>query len=250
MPKNFTKNPGRLYMIDSLRGLAIVLMVVYHAFYNVRYIFGNPFGWTLRLYPVQQAACWLFILIGGFSSALSRSNLRRGLLVSACGLGLTAFTAVFLPSERIVWGVLSFLGAAMLLAHFAKPLLERVPAGWGLAASAALFVLTRDIQYGWLGFEGHWLAPLPAPLYETAWLFPFGFPGPGFWSADYFPLLPWLFLYACGFYCYQLCLRSETAGRVLQWRAPVLAALGRRSLPIYLLHQPVIFGVMWLVFPN
>ncbi len=49
MPKNQSKKAARLYMIDSLRGLAIILMVVYHAFYNVRYIFGNPFQWTVRL---------------------------------------------------------------------------------------------------------------------------------------------------------------------------------------------------------
>lgn len=248
MPKNFPKIPGRLYMIDSLRGLAIVLMTVYHAFYNVRYAFGNPFGWTLRLYPMQQAACWLFILIGGFSFALSRNNVRRGLLVSALGLGLTAFTAVFLPSERIVWGVLSFLGAAMLLTQAARPLLERVPAGWGLAASAGLFALTRDIQYGWLGFEGRWLAPLPEALYQTRWLFPFGFPGPDFWSADYFPLLPWGFLYGCGFFLFRLLRGNEGAERLLTRRVPVLAELGRYSLPIYLLHQPVLFGLAWLAF--
>lgn len=248
MPKNSPKNNQRLYMIDSLRGLAIVLMTAYHAFYNIRYIFGNPFGWAVRLYPVQQAACWLFILVSGFSFALSRSNARRGLLVSACGLGLTAFTTVFMPSERIVWGVLSFLGAAMLLTQAALPLLGRVPAGWGLAASAGLFVLTRDIQYGFLGFEGHWLAPLPAGLYEAGWLFPLGFPGPSFWSADYFPLLPWIFLYGCGFFLYRLARGVPAAERLLGRRVPVLATLGRHSLMIYLLHQPVIFGAMWLFF--
>lgn len=263
MTKNLQKTPGRLYMIDSLRGLAIVLMVVYHAFYNVRYIFGNPFGWTLRLYPLQQAACWLFILVSGFSFALSRNNLRRGLLVSACGIGLTVFTTLFMPSERIVWGVLSFLGAAMLLTHAARPMLARIPAGAGLAAAAALFVLTRDIPYGWLGFEGHWIAPLPAAFYETAWLFPLGFPGPDFWSADYFPLLPWGFLYACGWFLYRLLPgnrpseRAEGSSppteaafpeRLLKRRIPVLAELGRHSLLIYLLHQPVIFGTMWIVF--
>ena len=59
MTKNNAKIDKRLYMIDSFRGLAIIFMVVYHAFYNIRYIFGNPFGWVLRLYPLQQAACWM-----------------------------------------------------------------------------------------------------------------------------------------------------------------------------------------------
>ncbi len=250
MPKNQSKKAARLYMIDSLRGLAVILMVVYHAFYNVRYIFGNPFQWTVRLYPLQQAACWLFILIGGFSFALSRDNLRRGLLVSACGLALTAVTAVFMPRERIVWGVLSFLGAAMLLAHGARNVLRRVPAEWGIVVSAALFALTRDIQYGYLGFEGRWVAALPARLYEVGWLFPLGFPGPDFWSADYFPLIPWFFLYLCGFFLYRLAQGTPAAQKLLLRRVPGLAELGRHSLLIYLLHQPVIFGLMWIFFRN
>ncbi len=248
LPKNSPKCARRLYMIDSLRGMAIVLMVVYHSFYNIRYIFGNPFGWAVRLYPVQQAACWLFILVSGFSFSLSRSNVRRGLLASACGLGLTAFTMLFMPSERIIWGVLSFLGAAMLLAQAALPLLRRVPAGAGLAVSAGLFVLTRDIQYGYLGFEGRWLAALPGALYQPHCLFPFGFPFEGFWSADYFPVLPWIFLYGCGFFLYRLAEGCQGAGRLLARRVPGLDVLGRHSLVIYLLHQPVIFGIMWLVF--
>lgn len=248
MPKNSPKNGGRLYMIDSIRGLAIVLMVVFHSFYNIRYIFGNPFQWTVCLYPVQQAACWLFILVSGFSFALSRSNLQRGLLVSACGLGLTAFTMLFMPSERIIWGVLSFLGAAMILTHFARPLLSRLPDGLGLAASAVLFLLTRDIQYGYLGFEGHWLAALPEGCYGTAFLFPIGLPNAAFWSADYFPIIPWFFLYLVGFYLYRLACASPGVMERLRVRVPVLAGMGRHSLLIYLLHQPVIFGAMWLIF--
>lgn len=248
MPKNRSEKAERLYMIDSLRGLAIVFMVVYHAFYNVRYIFGNPFQWTVRLYPLQQAGCWLFILVGGFSFALSRDNLRRGLLVSACGLGLTAFTAALMPRERIVWGVLSFFGAAMLLAHAGRRVLRRVPAEWGLVLSAGLFALTRDIQYGYLGFEGHWVAALPARLYEVGWLFPLGFPGPDFWSADYFPIIPWLFLYLCGFYLYLMSRDVPQVQRLLRRRVPGLAGLGRHSLLIYLLHQPLIFSVMWIFF--
>lgn len=248
MTKNNVKIDKRLYMIDSFRGLAIIFMVVYHAFYNIRYIFGNPFGWVLRLYPLQQAACWMFILISGFSFSFSRNNIRRGLLISACGLGLTGFTMLFMPSEKIVWGILSFLGAAMLLVQVLLPVLRSIPATGGFIVCAGLFVLFRDIQYGWLGFEGHWIAAVPAVFYRPHWLFPFGFPFDGFWSADYFPMLPWIFLYLCGFFLYRMTEKSQQIQGLLMRRVPVLAALGRHSLGIYLLHQPVIFGMMWLIF--
>lgn len=244
--KNLRKMSERLYMIDSFRGLAIIYMVVYHAFYNVRYIFGNPFGWTVRLYPLQQAACWSFILVSGFSFSLSRKPARRGLLLTALGLLLTVVTTLLMPSERIIWGVLNLLGAAALLTWAVCPLLERVPAGAGLAVSAALFGLLRDVQYGYLGFEGHWLAALPETLYRWHWLFPLGFPYEGFWSADYFPVLPWIFLYWCGFYLFRLTKGSPKCKRLLSRHIPGLCALGQHSLLIYLLHQPVIFGVMWL----
>lgn len=246
MEKNLRKTGERLYMIDSFRGLAIIFMVTYHAFYNVRYIFGNPFGWTVRLYPLQQAACWSFILVSGFSFSLSRKPARRGLLLTALGLLLTVVTALFMPSERIIWGVLNLLGAAALLTWAARPFLEWVPAGAGLTVSAALFVLLRDVQYGYLGFEGHWLAALPGALYRWHWLFPLGFPYEGFWSADYFPVLPWIFLYWCGFYLFRLTKGSPKGKRLLSRSIPGLCTLGRHSLLIYLLHQPVIFGVMWL----
>lgn len=246
MKKNLQKTGERLYMIDSLRGLAIIFMVTYHAFYNVRYIFGNPFGWTVRLYPLQQAACWSFILVSGFSFSLSRKPARRGLLLTALGLLLTAVTALFMPSERIVWGVLNLLGAAALLTWAVRPLLERVPAGAGLAASAGLFALLRDVQYGYLGFEGHWLAALPEAFYRQRWLFPLGFPYEGFWSADYFPVLPWIFLYWCGFFLFQLTRNAPGCKRLLSRRVSGLCALGQHSLLIYLLHQPILFGGMWL----
>jgi len=153
-----------------------------------------------------------------------------------------------MPSEKIIWGVLSFLGAAMLLVQMLLPTLQRVPAGSGFLVSAGLFVLLRDIQYGWLGFEGHWIAAVPAAFYRPHWLFPLGFPYEGFWSADYFPVLPWIFLYLCGFFLYRLTENSRRIHRLLMCRIPVLAVLGRHSLGIYLLHQPVIFGMMWLFF--
>ena len=83
---------------------------------------------------------------------------------------------------------------------------------------------------------------------SVPWLYPLGFPGPGFSSADYFPLLPWLFLFLVGAALGGWCL-DHRESRLLT--APLPRALtfpGRRSLLIYLLHQPVLYGVSFLLW--
>ncbi len=72
-----------------------------------------------------------------------------------------------------------------------------------------------------------------------------GFPATAFASSDYFALLPWLFLFWTGFYLYRL--RPETPA-VPDIRLPGIGAIGRHSLIVYLLHQPVIYGLLALIF--
>ena len=108
--------------------------------------------------------------------------------------------------------------------------------------SAALFVLTQSVNRGYLGFEGLRLAALPGELYRnmaTAYL---GFPFPGFRSTDYFSLVPWLFLFLTGYFLFRLTGQRLAAAPDLGRCAP-LEALGRRSLLVYMLHQPVLYGL-------
>ena len=96
--------------------------------------------------------------------------------------------------QSIWFGVLHLNAAAVLLTCLVRPLLQRIPAKAGLAASAALFALTNQLPQGFIGFEGLRLCALPAGLYRAN-LFWLGLPDlTRFSSADYFPLLPWVFL--------------------------------------------------------
>ena len=117
---------------------------------------------------------------------------------------LTFVTAVFMPSEAIWFGVLHLNAAAVLLTCLVYPLLQRLPAGAGLAASAALFALTNQLPEGYLGFENWRLCAVPAGLYKTNWFW-LGLPDlTQFASADYFPILPWVFLFWCGVFLARL----------------------------------------------
>ena len=75
-----------------------------------------------------------------------------------------------------------------------------------------------------------------------------GFPEPGFFSGDYFSYFPWIFLYLCGYFLYELLMKREPLQKFLQSRTYVLGWIGRKSLILYMLHQPVLLLVLECVF--
>lgn len=195
---NTAPNKTRYALPDTLRGLTLLSMIAYHGCWDMVYILGADWPWyqSSGAYLWQQSICWTFILLSGFSFSLGRRHWRRGWLVFGCGAVVTAVTLVVMPGQEIWFGVLTLLGSCMLLGALLERPLGRVPAGAGLVLSAALFVLTRSVNRGYLGFEGLRLAALPGELYRnmaTAYL---GFPFPGFRSTDYFSLVPWLFCFS------------------------------------------------------
>lgn len=235
--------------LDNLRGLTLVSMIAYHACWDMVWIFGADWGWyrSAGAYVWQQSICWTFILLSGFCWPLGSRPLRRGLEVFGGGVLITAATLLLMPQNRVVFGVLTLLGTCMLLMIPLDRALKRLPARAGLAGSALLFLLLRDVNGGWLGFESLRLARLPSWLYRdlaTAFL---GFPPTGFYSTDYFSLLPWFFLFSAGYFLNRLWRerRRIPAGGS---RIPGLSALGQHALPVYLLHQPVIYGALWTAF--
>ncbi len=241
---NTAPNKTRYALPDTLRGLTLLSMIAYHGCWDMVYILGADWPWyqSSGAYLWQQSICWTFILLSGFSFSLGRRHWRRGRLVFGCGAVVTAVTLVVMPGQEIWFGVLTLLGSCMLLGTLLERPLGRVPAGAGLVLSAALFVLTRSVNRGYLGFEGLRLAALPGELYRnmaTAYL---GFPFPGFRSTDYFSLVPWLFLFLTGYFLFRLTGKHLAAAPDLGRCAP-LEALGRRSLLVYMLHQPVLYGL-------
>ena len=233
-----TRRPG----LDTLRGMTLVSMMVYHACWDLVYLFRQDWAWyrSFGAHLWQQSICWTFILLSGYCFHLGHHRLRRGLLSLGGGALVSAVSQV--AGSPIHWGVLTLLGAAALLTIPLDPLLRRLPARAGLAGSFCLFFLLREVNQGYLGCEGAALLTLPADWYQNSLTALLGFPGPDFFSADYFSLLPWLFLFWTGYFLYRL--RPEGEGREL--RLPLVTTLGRHSLVAYLLHQPLIYGVLWM----
>ena len=240
----------RLHLLDTFRGFLMIHMIAYHGLWDLVNLFGVSVPWYAGTtkYLWQQWICWSFILLSGFCWSMSRSHLRRGALVFGGGVIVSAVTCILTPGSRIIFGILTCTGSCVLLMTALEKLLKKVPAGLGAAASFLLFFVTRNCSRGSLGFEGLVLAPLPEGLYRN-WLTAYlGFPQSGFFSADYFPLIPWLFLFVCGYFLYRLLhdrgLEERLFGR---GRVPVLGWIGRHSLLVYLLHQPALYVVCMIL---
>lgn len=241
----------RLHLLDALRGFTLINMIAYHGIWNLVYLFGVQAPWYRGTpgYIWQQWICWTFILLSGFCFRLGRRPLKRGLTVFGCGILVSAVTLAVMPDSRIIFGVLTCIGSCMLLLIPLEKWLKRVPSAVGLALSFGLFVLLRNVPDGALGFEGLVLAALPESLYRNLLTAYLGFPHRGFFSTDYFPLIPWFFLFVTGYFLFR-CLDEKGLNEKLFTRGqlPVLNWMGRHSLLIYLLHQPVLYGLCLLLF--
>ena len=214
---------NRIPELDLMRGLCILAMIAVHFIYNLT-----------ALYPVFQrlSPAYLFLkeqggavffLISGISATLGSHPLKRGLLVSGCGILVSAVTAAVGMPVR--FGVLSCLGVCMLLWTFFRTLPAR-----RLILSSAAFLLLGAV------FSRRFVS---APF-----LYPLGLCRPDFQSADYFPLFPF-----AGFFLAGSCLgrrlypvRRSLLPRV-SFSSPLsrfLRLCGRKSLLLYLAHQPVL----------
>ena len=230
----------RIWELDVLRGVCILGMVVVHLIYDLQTFFSLPFLADSRLFDlIKQWGGVLFLLISGICVTLGSHPVRRGLIVFACGLTCSAVTAgmyVLNMADKsiiIYFGVLHCLGVCMLL----WPLFKRLPV-W------ALGLLGLGLTVLGLWISGNVVVDFP-------WLIPLGLVPGDFASSDYFPLLSNL-----GFFLVGACLgktlyrKKETLLPRVNPANPVLAfftRLGKWSLPVYLLHQPIITGLLYLI---
>lgn len=245
----------RYELIDTLRGLAIISMIAFHTCWLLN-LFGLAISTETLYGPLfmvwERSICISFILISGFCFSLGRSHMRSGLTVFGTGLAITLFTCIFLPDIRIVFGVLTFIGSAILIMIPVDKLIKdkcdrsKKFSRIFLILSAAAFLFTYNINQGHLGF-GSMSVYLPKWLYKGYLATCIGFMDPGFMSADYFSIIPWFFLYMCGYALHKILGGDLTDSEVMKKGIPFISAIGRHSLVIYVVHPIVIYLVLYLV---
>lgn len=239
----------RIYMLDELRGFAIICMIFHHTLLDFGDVLHIAWGYTAfnKLCSVQPLFWAIFIVISGICSRLSRNTLKRGLLVLGCALVITLVTAVFMPMFgfircEIYFGILHCLGACMVITGLLMPLINRINYKAGAAVSLVLFAIFYEIENKTLLFG---LIKLPDALYKTNALVPLGLHGSSFFSADYFPIIPWIFMFLFGAFFGKLAKEEELPEFMYKRRLPFLCTVGKNSLWIYLAHQPIIYILMF-----
>ena len=237
----------RLIALDALRGLALVQMILYHALWDGVFLFGwnIPLFHTNAAFVWQQVICCTFILLSGFCLFFSRRPVRHGLVVFGWGGVLSLVTLLIMPENRVLFGVLTLLGSCMVLVGLTARWLKNLPSLPCAIVCFILFCFTRNSAAGSWGL-GAFSLSLPASWYKS-WISTYlGFPMAGFFSTDYFPLIPWLFLFCLGFFLHGICQQKPALLRIFQqFPEPILPWIGQHSLVIYLLHQPVIYLTVW-----
>ena len=244
----------RYELIDTLRGFAIVSMIAFHTCWILHH-FGLAVSdemLTGTWFTVwERSICISFILIAGFSFSLGHNHLRSGLVVFVWGVIITAATCLFIPGIRIVFGILTFIGTATLLMILIDRLIGKATKGSKLffrslfILSLVMFLFTYNINIGYVGLNPIVIKP-PQALYKGLVPTFIGFMEPGFVSDDYFSIMPWFFLYLCGYSLHKLIRGSKAEDYVRRWRIPGIDLLGRHSLPIYLVHPVIIYIVIWI----
>jgi uncharacterized membrane protein len=225
-----TAPSARLAWLDAARGLAVVAMVAFHVVWdlaNFGYIDpGAPYSPAMKLAGHAIASSFLFIAGVGLVLAHARAAdwrpfLRRIGLVAGAAMLVTIGTYLAFPDAFVFFGILHLIAAASLLS---APLLL-LP--WPAAAIAALAAFAAPMFIASTAFDAPWLSWIGLSTFEPR-------------TNDYQPLLPWSGVVFLG----------VAAGKVLGARArrvavgsPKLEWLGRHSLALYLVHQPVLFGL-------
>ena len=253
----------RYRLLDTLRGISVASMILFHACWDLVNLYHFDWQWFQGApgHVWQQSICWSFILISGFCMGLKNEDqntpaaYKRGSLVLAAGVLVTIATWIFTPESPIVFGILFFLGCAMLLTTALLPLLRNCSCRAGLLLAGLLFFLLRNINEETLGFENIILCSLPASWYEQGMLATFfGFQDKNFFSADYFSLIPWYFLFLAGYFlCRLIAEKNGQPGKTITLPSCFEKGIsffeipGKHSLLVYLLHQPVILLILSLV---
>ena len=229
-----------------LRGVAIVLMVLYHLVFDLNYFAVYDIDVSSGFWlAVARSTASLFLLLVGLSLTLSHSRalllgqedrfrlrlIKRSAWILGLALGITIVTYLFIGRGYIIFGVLHLIGLSLLLAyHFLRMHKANIIFGL-LFILLGVYLQTTSIDFPWL----LWLGPAP----------------PNFYSIDYFPVFPWFGVILVGMGLGSLLYpgyrrRIPVPDLSLSPFVRGLAFLGHSSLAIYLVHQPVMIAIMYL----
>ena len=230
------RRDARVSGIDALRGLALCLMIVYHFSFDLRFFRvtsadfeHDPFWLGFRAMIVGSFMTLVGVsLVLADTAGTSRTKFwRRIAMIAACALLATMGSYLVFPRTFIYFGILHCIAVASVLAW---PLVRRphIALALGVALVVAGLALAHPVfdqrPLSWIGFT----TTKPA-------------------TEDYVPLVPWAGVVLVGIAVGHALVRTQVRAlaplsappRWLRW-------LGRHSLAVYMLHQPLLLGALWI----
>lgn len=219
----------RIREIDIMRTFAMLLMVAYHILYDLNNFAGLEISYYKPpLNIIGKLSALIFIFLSGVSSGLGSKPFRRGIVVFAYGMLVTLITFVLFKERFVVFGILHLLGACMMLSH---PM--RKAPSWIL-----IILIIVSAAAGWYFNK----------LAVQTWaLLPIGIKYKGFTSVDYYPLFPYISVFMVGVIYYRIFYKERKSIFNLKPKNDIIERLSKNSLVIYLLHQPIILGIIYAV---
>ncbi|MHB8962891.1 MAG: heparan-alpha-glucosaminide N-acetyltransferase domain-containing protein [Saccharofermentanales bacterium] len=242
---------NRAFELDFLRGLAIIMMILHHLIYDLRYIMGlDLFAWQESYffeYWVRAPFVFIFLIVSGICCTFSKSNIRRSIRMAAVAV---AFSAVFYivsivtSSEMYVFfNIIHILAVGTFIYSILEHMEKKK-----VIQDIRLPLLVLVVIFMWLEYP---LSKLPLsmipallPLHEQF--------ASGLGMADYMPLVPWIGLFFAGavigrlFYTERRSLLPRMPAFVRRISLP-FEFVGRNSLIFYIFHQPALLGTLYLM---
>lgn len=240
----------RLWEIDFIRGIAIVMVIFFHILIDINFfsIYKiNVFSGVLL--PIAYAVATTFLLLVGLSLTLNFSRIKNvltkkdayvriflhGLKIFVIGFLITLATWLYLGEGFIIFGVLHCIGVSII---FSIPFLN---------------FRVQNLVLGLVFiFLGLFLKTFTVDFYWLAWL---GFKPTTFYTVDYYPLLPWFGVVLIGIFLGNSLYPEGKRRYAVKDRSTVkivsfFCFLGKHTLVIYLVHQLIIVGILHLLFPE
>lgn len=219
----------RIYELDFLRTTAILLMIIYHImvdlnmFFNVNIQFNKM---PLRLVGLLSAL--LFIFISGICSTLSRNNVKNGIKVFLFGMILTVFTLIFFKEDVIVFGILHLLGFSIFISRY----LNNLRTIYIFIISIFVFIVSLYINQ--ININNNMFAPL-------------GIVSHNFTTLDFYPILPYWGVFLLGSAFGKIVYKEKRSIIKLPY-SQLISRMGKNSLLIYLIHQPTIMLILYIIY--
>lgn len=231
---------NRFLLIDELRGIGLIYVVIFHIIYDLTYIF--PIGIKFMELPwmniLREIMVGMLILISGISCNFSRSNFKRSIITLGFAVLISIVTYIMGEQYFISFGILHFLGVSMLIYALFQKIVVKIPIKVGLLCFGLLFMLFKvnaSIFY-------------PSDAKHTFWNFMIGRYPDSFLSSDYYPLLPWIFIFFAGTYLGKWIIEDKNNEKLTKNHSKTLCLIGQHTMIIYLLHQPIIYGMMYILW--